>query len=135
MKSIVRRIAGSFALPLAAFLLLTSLPGTAQTFSNLHSFTYNPDGGNPYAGLIMDAAGNLYGTTAQGGTGNGGTVFELVNSSGSYSEIILHRFNNPSFFGRQRWELSRPNLPTERRATSTEPPGRAAPPVMARSLS
>ena len=99
MKSIVRRIAGSFALPLAAFLLLTSLPGTAQTFSNLHSFTYNPDGGNPYAGLIMDAAGNLYGTTAQGGTGNGGTVFELVNSSGSYSEIILHRFNNPSFFG------------------------------------
>jgi uncharacterized repeat protein (TIGR03803 family) len=44
----------------------------------LHSFNHNGrDGVNPYAGLIVDAAGNLYGTTAEGGADNDGTVFEL----------------------------------------------------------
>jgi uncharacterized repeat protein (TIGR03803 family) len=62
----------------------------------LHSFlgqTAVPtDGALPYAGLLMDAKGNLYGTTSLGGTSNTGTVFELVNSSGSYSEIVLYSF-------------------------------------------
>jgi uncharacterized repeat protein (TIGR03803 family) len=47
----------------------------------LHSFTGAPDGANPYAGLIRDAAGNLYGTTGFGGDlaclGGCGVVFEL----------------------------------------------------------
>ena len=51
----------------------------------LHSFTDGADGGSPWAGLIMDKAGNLYGTTLQGGDlkcarGNGqgcGVVFKL----------------------------------------------------------
>jgi hypothetical protein len=37
----------------------------------------NFDGADPLGGLIADAAGNLFGTTLAGGTGNGGTVFEL----------------------------------------------------------
>ena len=58
-------------------------PGTYYE-TVLHSFTYNPDGGIPYAGLIMDAAGNLYGTTTEGGgTGYEGTVFELACTSSS----------------------------------------------------
>jgi uncharacterized repeat protein (TIGR03803 family) len=36
------------------------------------------DGERPYAGLMMDAKGNLYGTTYQGGSYNAGTVFELT---------------------------------------------------------
>ena len=45
----------------------------------LYSFTGGSDGGNPYAGLLRDSAGNLYGVTQYGGTGNGnGTVFELT---------------------------------------------------------
>jgi len=47
----------------------------------LHSFTGTPDGASPYGGLIADSAGNLYGTTFNGGSGacgNGcGAVFQL----------------------------------------------------------
>ena len=47
----------------------------------LHNFNNNgTDGGTPYAGLIFDAAGNLYGTTGWGGTHNVGTVFEITRS-------------------------------------------------------
>ena len=49
----------------------------------LHSFTYSPDGAHPIAGLILDQAGNLYGTTSDGGDLNcglpgGGTLFKLT---------------------------------------------------------
>lgn len=45
----------------------------------LHNFLDNwTDGGLPDAGLIMDAKGNLYGTTSYGGTYDGGTVFRVV---------------------------------------------------------
>jgi uncharacterized repeat protein (TIGR03803 family) len=49
----------------------------------LHSFNNAPDGANPIAGLILDKAGNLYGTTSQGGDLNCGfsgcgTVFKVT---------------------------------------------------------
>lgn len=51
------------------------------------------DGSNPgYGPLISDAAGNLYGTTVNGGTYNLGTVFELTQTSGTWEEKILHSF-------------------------------------------
>ena len=50
----------------------------AQTETVLYSFAGPTDGDLPYAGLIFDAAGNLYGTTEQGGTANHGTVFEII---------------------------------------------------------
>lgn len=52
------------------------------------------DGTYPYAGLIFDSAGNLYGTTSEGGTFGYGTVFELTLKSGNWTETILHNFNN-----------------------------------------
>ena len=52
------------------------------------------NGGDPLAGLIADAAGNLFGTTAGGGAnGDNGTVFELVNDGGSYTLKTLVSFN------------------------------------------
>jgi uncharacterized repeat protein (TIGR03803 family) len=56
------------------------------------------------AGLIFDGAGNLYGTTLQGGTHGFGTVFELIpGSNGSWSEKVLHSFNNDGQDGFALW--------------------------------
>lgn len=87
------------------FELLKSSNGYTETV--LYSFGSNSsisDGASPFAGLIMDAAGNLYGTTTYGGSPNClvdlgvdgcGTVFELVKSSNGYSEKILYTFTGP----------------------------------------
>lgn len=56
----------------------------------LYSFTGDPDGSNPYAGLVRDAAGNLYGTTFSGRGFGYGTVFK-VDKSGV--ETVLYTFN------------------------------------------
>ncbi len=69
-----------------------SASGSGWTESVLYSFTGIPDGSQPESGLLMDASGNLYGTTADGGAGNSGTVFEIVPSGGSWTENILYNF-------------------------------------------
>ncbi len=51
--------------------------GAPWTETVLYSFTGGSDGVNPWAGLIMDSKGNLYGTTMFGGSLGAGTVFEL----------------------------------------------------------
>jgi uncharacterized repeat protein (TIGR03803 family) len=66
------------------------------TESTLYSFqNNNVDGVNPYAGVIFDSAGNLYGTTYWGGSYGAGTVFELSpNGQGAWTEAVLYSFNN-----------------------------------------
>jgi uncharacterized repeat protein (TIGR03803 family) len=56
----------------------------------LHSFTGAPgDGAFPYAGVIRDSAGNLYGTTSAGGASNSGAVFKIDTSG---TETLLYSF-------------------------------------------
>jgi uncharacterized repeat protein (TIGR03803 family) len=55
------------------------------SYQVLHTFSGSTDGAWPYGSLIMDAAGNLYGTTSGGGTGYGGTVFELSPSGNNWN--------------------------------------------------
>jgi uncharacterized repeat protein (TIGR03803 family) len=57
--------------------------------SVLYSFKGTPDGAAPFAGLIADGAGNLYGTTEFGGRTDQGTVFVLAPSG---AETILYNF-------------------------------------------
>lgn len=60
----------------------------------LHSFNFT-DGAGPIGTLIFDSAGNLYGTTSDGGAYGGGTAFELsLIAGGSWTETILHNFGN-----------------------------------------
>jgi uncharacterized repeat protein (TIGR03803 family) len=55
----------------------------------LHSFTGQPDGAHPVAGLVQDGASNLYGTTPVGGAFGAGTVFK-VDATGT--ETVLYSF-------------------------------------------
>jgi len=62
---------------------------TAGAETILYSFGGGAnDGWSPTGGLIMDSAGNLYGTTSVGGSGGGGTVFKIGGG-----ETILHSFD------------------------------------------
>ena len=57
---------------------LTPVTGGGWAETVLIAFNYT-DGGHPTGTLIFDAAGNIYGTTADGGSGVFGTVFEIVH--------------------------------------------------------
>jgi uncharacterized repeat protein (TIGR03803 family) len=74
---------------------LTRKANSAWTEKTLHIFSNNgADGFFPRSGLIIDASGNLYGTTPNGGAGNYGTVFELTRTSGGkWTEKVLHMFD------------------------------------------
>ena len=65
----------------------------------IYNFRDGTDGGYPYAGLIVDQSGNLYGTTTDAGTGGGGTVFELSPSGGGWTYSVLYSIAGP--FGYQ----------------------------------
>ncbi len=79
----------------AVALALTWVLG-AQAAGNekvLYAFKGTPDGSGPTSSLISDHAGNLYGTTAGGGTYGYGTVFKLSPVSGHWKETVLHSFS------------------------------------------
>ncbi len=62
------------------------------TESVIHKFE-NSDGYGPTAPVVFDGAGNLYGTTGQGGTRNQGTIFKLApQSDGTWTASVLHSF-------------------------------------------
>jgi uncharacterized repeat protein (TIGR03803 family) len=63
---------------------------TAGHQTVLYSFTGGADGSNPFAGVIRDSSGNLYGTAQQGGgTSGAGVVFELDTAG---QETVLYSF-------------------------------------------
>src|SRR5882672_2818540 len=88
-----------------AFLALQLLLGAAwaQTETVLYSFTgTNGDGVNPYAALVFDTPGNMYGTTFEGGASCGqvfptcGTVFKVTPSG---QETVLYSFTGQNIDG------------------------------------
>ena len=81
-------VALALAIVLVPAVIATHL-AQAQTFSVLHAFTGGADGILPRAGLVRDAAGNLYGTTEGGGASGNGTVFELDTTG---KGTVLHSF-------------------------------------------
>jgi len=74
--------------------------------TTLYTFTGGADGGQPHAGLIRDAAGNLYGTALAVGIVNSacfdfgcGVAFELSPAAGTWKETVLHSFNGNDGYG------------------------------------
>ena len=63
-------------------LILAAFPraSVATTETVPHSFTGVEDGSGPLAGLLLDSAGNLYGTTSSGGASDAGVVFKLAGT-------------------------------------------------------
>jgi uncharacterized repeat protein (TIGR03803 family) len=98
-----RRSRGTAVAIFAITLALLGLPGQAQTFTTLHSFTGGADGSEPFAGVSMDRAGNFYGTTAYGGSQRGickafggcGTVYKLARRNSSWLFYTLYEFSGP----------------------------------------
>lgn len=69
------------------------IAGSSGTPAVIYNFGSNvTDGQNPRAGLVQGSDGNLYGTTLQGGTSNGGTVFKFNLSTGVLT--TLHAFGS-----------------------------------------
>jgi uncharacterized repeat protein (TIGR03803 family) len=64
----------------------TGYEGTPTTVASFNG----TDGENPTAGLIADAAGDLFGTTEMGGANGLGTVFEITKTGGSYPARRSH---------------------------------------------
>jgi uncharacterized repeat protein (TIGR03803 family) len=89
----MRIVTRGMAIAVAALSLTGSALG-APVETVLASFNTS-NGAYPYAGLIIDAAGDLFGTTSRGGANGYGTVFEIARTSAGYSApITLASFNN-----------------------------------------
>jgi uncharacterized repeat protein (TIGR03803 family) len=79
---------------LIGFVMLVTQTMFGQTYNIIHNFA-GPDGTAPSGGVVADATGSLYGTTAVGGSGGGygnGTVYKLTKINGSWSETVIHNF-------------------------------------------
>ena len=88
---------------LALLLLTGSAPASAAKEQALYSFQGGSDGAQPFAAMIADKSGNLYGTTNAGGSGGNcvsgcGTVFELSPPKGgsAWTESVLYSFQGGS---------------------------------------
>jgi len=85
--------------PGAAFELSPSSGGT-WTESVIHQFAGGVDGANPQAALTFDGAGNLYGTTSEGGHFDNGTIFELLPvGTSAWTIKTLHLFTLAEGYG------------------------------------
>ena len=60
--------------------------------SVIYRFHMSPDGFAPNGNLVFDQAGNLYGTTTEGGAYGYGTVYELTRSGGQWTERVIYSF-------------------------------------------
>jgi uncharacterized repeat protein (TIGR03803 family) len=78
---------------LALALCLSAQPASALTQSTLYNFAGGTsDGCNVRSGVTFDSSGNLYGTTAGGGSAGAGTIYKLAPSGASWTESVLYNF-------------------------------------------
>ena len=71
---------------------LSPIQGGGWTLTVLYNFTGGADGDYPLGGVILDASGNLYGTTGSGGTSGHGVVYKLTSGMGGWTQNVLYTF-------------------------------------------
>ena len=91
IHSIIGRALGVALFGLALLTIGSTQLAQAQTYTIIHSFT-GPDGVMPDAGVTMDRAGNLYGTTYYGGTAGRGTAFKLAHRNAGWTLLPVYSF-------------------------------------------
>jgi len=102
---------GSFGFGVVFEFTPPQVPGGQWSESTLYSFKGAPDGSGPNANLILDGAGNLYGTTQSGGTcGNlgCGTIFQVSPPSqpgGLWTESLIHDFPETLVTVKAQWPV------------------------------
>ncbi len=73
-----------------AIVTLTPKSGGGWTYNLAYDFpAYSGDASGPYSGMIADSNGDLFGTTISGGSGGGGTVFEIAGKTGSSTALSI----------------------------------------------
>src|ERR1700726_2924639 len=76
-----------------SMILALALPlSAASTTKVLYAFAGGNDGEYLDTDLVIDSAGNLYGSTVQGGTHSSGTVFQLSPSGAGWTHTVLYSF-------------------------------------------
>jgi uncharacterized repeat protein (TIGR03803 family) len=80
--------------PSTAARVVTVPPSPSQSYRVIYNFTGAGDGGNPATGLVIDATGNLYGMTTEGGPLGQGTAFKLSSSASGWRFTRLYSFDN-----------------------------------------
>lgn len=92
------------AILLCAFLFAAAISATAGTYKELHPFEqYNGGVNTPFAGVVFDHAGNLYGVAAYGLDYVDGGIFELTPSANGwmYQDRFLFLFEDGNPYGRE----------------------------------
>lgn len=88
------RNAAIAGLAIASAVALLANAAWASTTKVVYSFAGDEDGEYPDTELVMDAGGNLYGTTVLGGDFGSGTVFQLTPSGSGWTHTVLHSFTS-----------------------------------------
>jgi len=86
------------AILVCTFLLISAIGVGAATYKTLLSFDGFDYGQNPYAGLVMDQAGNLYGAAAYGEVMDG-TIFQLKRAGNGWQPTVLYEFDPYEYQG------------------------------------
>src|SRR5919198_1080047 len=85
-----RRISRSVMTAVAVATVLAVTATAAHAGSLVYSFAGDEDGEYPSTDLVVDPAGNLYGTSVLGGDFSTGTVFELIRSGDTWTHTVLY---------------------------------------------
>ena len=77
------------------FGIVFKVNATSKVFTKITEFT-GSNGRSPTGCLVYEASGFLWGTTSEGGSEQGGTIFKINPATGDFSKVLEFSFNGPT---------------------------------------